>query len=390
MAENYTYFVPTMAGIYIHIPFCKRRCLYCDFYSNTDMTLVQSYVDALTQELSLRASELQGEVIESIYLGGGTPTQLERKHFQQLFVCITQLFTLSPLAEITLEGNPDDLTDSYLTTLQGLPFNRISMGVQSFDDRDLKFLNRRHTASEAIACVERCKESGYSNLSIDLIYGLPNQTMAGWIENVAQAIALDVPHISAYSLIYEQGTALYKMWKRGKVKACDEDLVVEMFHRLVRELRKEGYEHYEISNYAKQGAYARHNTAYWQGIPYLGIGAAAHSYTGGRRICNVAHIERYIAGIEQGTPDREVETLTPTDRYNDLIVTSLRTMWGLSLAEVERGFGSDRLAYTLEMASPYIVRNLLLNDGNRLRLSEEGVFLSDGIIADLLYLDDDE
>lgn len=379
-----------MAGIYIHIPFCKQRCIYCDFYSNTQMQHQHRYITALCRELELRRHELVGEEITSIYWGGGTPSQLDAALFQPVFDAIQANYKLASDMEITLEANPDDLSEDYLKSLQPLLFNRISMGVQSFFDDELKFLNRRHTAQVALDAVARCRQYGYENLSIDLIYGLPQQSLSRWQENVAQAIALRVPHISAYSLTFEEGTALERLRQKGEIAECDEELSLAMFRHLTTSLKAAGFEHYEISNFAHSQAYARHNTSYWQEKPYLGVGAAAHSYTQQVRSSNVPNIVAYMDGVEQGCLNREVEELSPDEHYNDLIVISLRTMWGLDLSQVAKRYGEDRRQYALSMAAPHIARGNLLHKEGRLVLSPEGVFISDGIISDLLYLADED
>ena len=252
-----------MAGLYIHVPFCAKRCLYCDFYSNTDMSYKRRYVSSVIKEMHLRADYLKGEEIETIYFGGGTPSQLDASDFSEIFDSIYHIYNVSDNPEITLEANPDDVTDKYMSELRTLPFNRISMGVQSFDSEDLVFLNRRHTSEQAIRAVEICKNHDIYNISIDLIYGLPGQTPVKWEKNLQKAISLDLPHISAYHLIYEEGTALYKLWEAGKVSSVDEETSVELFSQLISRLKEAGYLHYEISNFAREGFFSRHNSSYW-------------------------------------------------------------------------------------------------------------------------------
>ena len=254
-----------MAGLYIHVPFCAKRCLYCDFYSNTDMSYKAPYLEALLEELALRRPYLEGEPVETIYFGGGTPSQLSSGDFERIFEAIYRLYTVSPDAEITVEANPDDVDDAFARMLRRLPFNRVSMGVQSFDAEDLRFLNRRHSREQAIRAVGLCRDAYIYNVSIDLIYGLPGQTEAKWEANVREALRLDIPHLSAYHLIYEEGTALYKLWEAGKVKAVDEETSVSLFSLLINRMREAGYLHYEISNFAREGYLSRHNSAYWTG-----------------------------------------------------------------------------------------------------------------------------
>ncbi len=375
-----------MAGLYIHVPFCVKRCLYCDFYSNTDMAYKASYLEALLKELELRRTYLEGEALETIYLGGGTPSQLSAGDFEQIFEAIYRLFSVSSGAEVTIEANPDDVDRSFSQQLHQLPFNRVSMGVQSFDPEDLAFLNRRHSREQAFRAVAYCKEAGITNLSIDLIYGLPGQTEEKWAANIAEALWLDIPHLSAYHLIYEKNTALFKLLEAGKVKPVDEDTSVALFSLLIRLLREAGYLHYEISNFARPGYLSRHNSSYWTGKKYLGVGPSAHSYNGKEREWNVASLPGWIEGIRSGHPALEKEPLSPDMQYNDYIITGLRTMWGIRLDEIEQRFGAARRNYCEKLARPYVAQGLLRRDGERLVFSESGVFVSDGVMSDLLYV----
>lgn len=373
-----------MAGLYIHIPFCTKRCLYCDFFSNTDMKYKQPYLDALLREMELRKTYLEGEPLETIYFGGGTPSQLAPDDFARLFEAIRRHFDIGSCREITLEANPDDLTPAYAYALGGLPFNRVSMGVQSFDDADLRFLNRRHTAAQAVRAVENCRTAGIGNLSIDLIYGLPGQTEAGWEANLREALALDVPHLSAYHLIYEEGTALYKLKEAGKVKPAAEETSLRFFDRLIDRFAAAGYLHYEISNFARPGCFSKHNTAYWTGKKYLGLGPSAHSYNGKEREWNIASLPAYLKGIADERPALEKEPLDARTRYNDYIITGLRTMWGIDLTAIQAEFGSRMRLYCEREAAPFIHQGLLVRRENTLTLSRKGIFVSDGIMSDLL------
>lgn len=376
----------TMAGLYIHIPFCKKRCLYCDFYSGTDMSQKERYIRALSREWEERRSELGNTNIDTVYLGGGTPSQLKISELRFLFDSLHDI-DWAQCGEITIEANPDDLSKEYIDGLASLPVNRISMGVQSFDDSDLLFLNRRHSSQQAIEAVKMCRNAGFENLNIDLIYGLPGQTPDSWKRNIEHAIGLKVPHISAYNLIYEEGTALYRLLKAGKVRECDEDISLQMFDLLIDMLESAGFEHYEISNFALPGCYSRHNTSYWQDIPYLGIGASAHSYNGYCRSWNVADLQQYCDKIESGNTAYTLERLSFNDLYNDLVLTSLRTMWGLDLSRVKALYGNDRYMYCLQQSSVHIQSgNLILAEG-RLRLARKGLFISDTVISDLLYVE---
>lgn len=375
-----------MAGIYIHIPFCAKRCLYCDFFSSTDMQFKTPYIQAIIREMELRKDYIDNEPIETIYFGGGTPSQLGKKDFEKIFDAINRIFDTSQCQEITLEANPDDMTPEYVASLQKLPFNRISMGVQSFQEKDLRFLNRRHNREQAIRAVALCKEHGISNINIDLIYGLPGQTLDEWSLNLEEAIQLDVPHISAYHLIYEERTALYKLLKEGGITPVDEELSVSLFSTLINRLTKAGYFHYEISNFARPGYISQHNSSYWLGKKYIGIGAAAHSYNGSNRLWSVSSLPLYLKGIVTETPAVEIEELDENTQYNDFIITRLRTMWGIQLQKIKELFGEEKWNYLKQQAEPYLQQNLLNLQNETLKLSKKGIFISDGIMSDLLWI----
>ena len=375
-----------MAGIYIHIPFCAKRCLYCDFFSSTDMQFKTPYIQAIIREMELRKDYIDNEPIETIYFGGGTPSQLGEKDFEKIFDAINRIFDTSQCQEITLEANPDDMTPEYAASLQKLPFNRISMGVQSFQEKDLRFLNRRHNREQAIRAVALCKEHGISNINIDLIYGLPGQTLDEWSLNLEEAILLDVPHISAYHLIYEERTALYKLLKEGGITPVDEELSVSLFSTLINRLTKAGYLHYEISNFARPGYISQHNSSYWLGKKYIGIGAAAHSYNGSNRLWSVSSLPLYLKGITTETPAVEIEELDENTQYNDFIITRLRTMWGIQLQKIKELFGEEKWNYLKQQAEPYLQQDLLNLQNETLKLSKKGIFISDGIMSDLLWI----
>lgn len=375
-----------MAGLYIHVPFCAKRCLYCDFFSNTEMKYKEPYVTALIRELEIRKDYIGNEPLETIYFGGGTPSQLQATDFERIFDAIQRLFDTSGCKEVTLEANPDDMTPEYVDGLRRFPFNRISMGVQSFKAEDLRFLNRRHDREQALRAVELCKENGLANISIDLIYGLPGQTLKEWESNLDMAIRLDIPHISAYHLIYEEGTALYKLKETGKISPVEEEVSVSLFTSLIDRLTANGYLHYEISNFARPGMISRHNSSYWTGKKYLGAGPSAHSYNGESRQWNVSSFPTYIRGIENGSPEVEVEELDINTRYNDFIITGLRTMWGVNLTEIQGQFGNDKLIYCQKQAAPYLKQGLLIEKGETLTLSRNGIFISDSIMSDLLWV----
>lgn len=375
-----------MAGIYIHVPFCKTRCIYCDFYSTTRSDLQSRYVRAVGEELRQRKDYLKGEAVETVYLGGGTPSQLTEENFRSLFASIEETHGLEAAREITLEANPDDLTEEYAAMLHSLPFNRISIGIQTFDDDMLKFLNRRHDARQAVRAVEHCRKAGFSNIGIDLIYGLPGETDGRWTHDLRQAVNLDVEHISAYHLTYEEGTRIHRMLQARRISEVDEESSLRFFGALTDTLCTAGYEHYEISNFCKPGMYSRHNTSYWKGIPYLGCGPAAHSFNAETREWNVASLNEYIRSVEAGQRSHETEYPDKATRYNEYVMTTLRTAWGTPLEEVKRLFGTEFWRHCTDTAAPYLESGRLEIDDNRLRLTRTGIFISDGIISDLMFV----
>ena len=376
-----------MAGIYIHIPFCKRRCIYCDFFSTTQSEKKPAYIRALCQELEIRKDYLEGEDIETIYLGGGTPSQLTHEELDAIFTYIYKTYRVNPDAEITLEANPDDLTPEYVAMLRQLPINRISMGIQTFQEETLKLLHRRHTATQAIEAFQRCREAGFQNISIDLMYGLPGETLETWKQDLQQAIDLRPEHISAYHLIYEEDTALWKLREQHQVEEADEDLSVLLFSTLIDKLTEAGYQHYEISNFCLPGLHSRHNSSYWTGKKYLGCGPSAHSFNGTSRQWNVASLEKYMKGIELGNPDYEIEELDLYTRYNDFVLTSIRTSWGMPLSYLHTAFGEELYNYCLRMARPHIREGVLEIREDVLKLTRRGIFVSDGIMSDLMWVD---
>lgn len=376
-----------MAGIYIHVPFCKTRCIYCDFCSTTRYELKARYVEALCRELRMRKDYLGDEPVETVYFGGGTPSLLGGDDFEKIFRALDETFGLGNAAEITLEANPDDLTEEYVAMLSGLLFNRLSMGVQTFDDGALKLLGRRHGALQAIRAVERCRASGFANISIDLIYGLPGETDSQWARDLELATALGVEHISAYLLTCEKDTPLYRMLLEGKVCEVDEKTSLRFFYKLTEQLDKAGYIHYEISNFCRPGYQSRHNSSYWEGIPYLGCGPSAHSFDTRSREWNTSSLETYITSIEQGWRPYEKEMLDENTRYNEYIMTGLRTKRGVSLRTIEERFGTEMRRYSLRMAYPHLQRGTIRIEGEWLRLEKKGVFVSNDIISDFMRID---
>lgn len=373
-----------MSSIYIHIPFCKQACHYCDFHFSTSLKKKDELVNALKTELSLRKVELTNTV-ECIYFGGGTPSLLSAEELNSLIETVYTNYNVSETPEITLEANPDDLTKDKITELGKSKINRLSIGIQSFFEDDLKLMNRAHNAIEALQCIEFSKTE-FDNISIDLIYGIPGMTTQKWKENLNIALQLDIPHISSYALTVEPNTALKRFIEKGVVPPVDDDLAKQHFDILVETLQQVGYSNYEFSNFGKQGYHSKNNTAYWTGKSYLGIGPSAHSYNGKQRSWNINNNPKYIKSIQQGIIPNEVETLSVTDRYNEYVMTGLRTIWGISLSKIEKEFGLIFKTYVLQQAKNFIEDHLLFLDGDTIVVTKKGKFLSDGIASELFML----
>ena len=373
-----------MAGIYIHIPFCSSRCIYCGFYSTTALEQRQRYVDAVVKELEERKSqgESEDECIGTVYLGGGTPSQLTPSQLQQLFDAIHHTYKVETDAEITMECNPDDITVEYAAALSQLPVNRVSMGAQTFSDERLRFLRRRHTSSQVTQAVDTLRTAGIGNVSVDLMYGFPGETFNDWTDDIEAALALDAEHLSAYCLTIEEGTPLYQMFASDTAPICEEELERQMYEALIDKLTAAGYEHYEISNFAKPGYRSRHNSSYWNGTPYLGIGAAAHSYNLKSRRWNVADIIKYMEGIEQGHPRFEEEKIDNDTRYNDTVTVALRTCEGIDL----KALSPKHRDYCLRNARRFLDDHLLEHAGDYLRLTRRGLFVSDMVMSELIWI----
>ena len=375
-----------MAGIYIHIPFCKKRCIYCDFYSSTDNRLVDKYIDALCIEIESRLHEIDKNNITTIYIGGGTPSQLSATQLGEIINFIKSKIDFSLIEEFTIEVNPDDVTYDYIKECITFGINRVSMGIQSFVDEELKIINRRHDSSQAIKAIETIKSAGISNISIDLIYGLPLQTIESWIYSARKAIEMNVPHISCYNLSYEEGTTLYKMRDMGEIKECDEDTCIEMYDILVKMLADADFEHYEISNFAKRGYYSRHNSNYWNLTPYLGLGAAAHSFDGAIRRYNPSSIQKYTSNKSESGIAYEEEQETLYEQFNEYIMINLRTMWGVNTQKVKTIFGEELRNHLIKYSRRFIESGDLKEKENTIVLSEKGIMLSDYIIRTLMFV----
>lgn len=379
-------FAAKMAGLYIHIPFCRSRCIYCGFYSTTKLSLRQRYVEALCREMAIRSERTEESgarwEVGTVYLGGGTPSQLTHDQLQQLFDTIYYIYKVENDAEITVECNPDDVNTELASLLVGLGVNRVSMGAQTFNDERLRLLRRRHTGAQVPQAVDCLRKAGIDNISIDLIYGFPDETLYEWEQDIDSALSLNVTHLSAYNLMYEEGTALYELMSQGKLRANDEDTERLMYDTLTNRLTQAGYEHYEISNFARPGLRSRHNSSYWTDVPYLGLGAAAHSYDGKFRQWNIDDLDRYMEGIEKGLPIVEREELDAQIRYNDRVMLSLRTCEGLDLTQLT---DSER-QYCLSQARSYLADGQLCRQDDRLILTRCGLFVSDMVMSSLMQV----
>lgn len=374
-----------MAGIYIHIPFCKSRCIYCGFYSTTLLDLRKKYINAVCREMELRKNYIR-EPFSTIYLGGGTPSLLDEAELTQLFLYINNVYDVDRNAEITMECNPDDITPEFTNMLSRMPINRVSMGAQTFADSRLRILHRRHSSDEVKHAVKLLREAGIKNISIDLMFGFPDESLSQWKEDISAAMALNVEHISAYSLMYEEDTPLWKMLDTGKVKEIDEELSLTMFKELVCQLTDAGYEHYEISNFARPGYRSRHNSSYWHQVPYIGLGAAAHSFDLNSRQWNVADLKLYIEEINNGIIPMEREELDNDTTFNDIITTALRTSDGIDLNAMETRLGKRYRNTLISAAGKHIEQGLLEIRHDRLRLTAEGIFISDMVMSDLMIV----
>ena len=376
-----------MAGVYVHIPFCASRCSYCDFFSTLEMkTTGAPYVQALIGEARLRQHELGGEAVRTLYLGGGTPSQLPLLLLSRLIKGLHEVFDLSALEEFTVEANPDDVTPEWCSSLASLGVNRVSMGVQTFEDHILQAIGRRHNARQVLQAVENLRDKGIDNISIDLIYGLPGQTLESWTRTVDQAIALRPQHISAYGLTYEEGTRLWRQRERGEVKEVPEEECIEMYKVLVEMLKTAGFEHYEISNFALPGYHSRHNSSYWDETPYLGLGAAAHSYDGKVRRSNPPDLRAYIDRIAAGGVACEVEEMTLWERYDERVMLGLRTARGVDANRLREDFGEEAWNHFSREVHRHIMAGNVRREGaSRYVLTDDGILLSDSVIRDLMW-----
>ena len=372
-----------MAGIYIHIPFCKQACHYCDFHFSTSLQNKEAFLNALKKEIVLQKEYLNTEKISTIYFGGGTPSLLSKSELVEIFDCLKKNFQINEDAEITLEANPDDLTEEKIKELKATPINRLSIGIQSFYDEDLKLMNRAHASEESIKAVKFAQENGFENITIDLIYGIPGLTDHRWRNNLQIAFALNVNHISAYCLTVEPKTALAHQIKTGLVKNIDEQHGSEQFEIMLEAMHQNDFVQYEISNFCKNGAFSKHNSNYWKKENYLGLGPSAHSFNGESRQWNISNNALYIQSIEKGGLNFEKEILSKEQRYNEYVMTSLRTIWGLDLNLIQQNFGEEYFDFCLKEVEQYIKTENVLNEENKLYLSDKGKLIADKIASDL-------
>lgn len=376
-----------MAGIYFHIPFCKQRCTYCDFYKSTKTDFIIDFLKAVKLELWLRRDYLGDQQIETIYFGGGTPSLLSPKQIEELLIACKGLFSVNHDAEITLEANPDDLNSEYLFGIKKAGVNRLSIGIQSFSDSDLQFMGRRHNSAQATEAVADAQKAGFNNISVDLIYGIPNMTFEQWQANLQHVSDLNVQHLSAYHLTYHKGTKLWKALRHNEIAEIDEDDSEKQFTELLKQTKEQGFVQYEISNFAKKGLISKHNTSYWQQSKYLGLGPSAHSFNQTSRQWNISSVKLYLEAINKQQIPSKIEELSLNDRYNDYIITSLRTMWGINTNIVKQEFGEMIASNLLDKSKKYIQSGHLLHTNNIIKLEQKGIFISDAIMADLMTLE---
>ena len=375
-----------MAGIYLHIPFCKQACNYCDFHFSTSMKMKVDFVKAIIQEIELRKDVFANKFISSIYFGGGTPSLLSKEELDMIFEKLYKSFTINADAEITLEANPDDLNFDKILQLKDTPINRLSIGVQSFRDEDLKYMNRAHTAIEALNSIKMAQDSGFQNITIDLIYGTPGMSNEDWKYNLRKSFSLNLPHISSYALTVEEKTPLYYQILKNNIDPVDEQQIADQFKILIDEMLRYGYEQYEISNFCKDNSYSKHNTSYWKKDHYLGLGPSAHSYFGNSRLWNLSNNVKYIKALSASQLPLVKENLNTQDMYNEYIMTSLRTKWGCSLIEIEKDYSRSYLNYFKVQIKGHKMNGHIIENKGVYTLSEKGKLIADRITSDLFFI----
>jgi oxygen-independent coproporphyrinogen-3 oxidase len=372
-----------VSGIYLHIPFCRQACNYCDFHFSTSTQSVEAMISSIQKELLLRKNYLHDEIVETIYFGGGTPSFIDSSLIKSLLETIYREYEIHSDPEITIEANPDDLTQEKTDQLFEAGVNRLSIGIQSFSEEDLKFMNRAHDSKQALSSVKNAKQSGFKNISIDLIYGIQSSSPEQWKKNIDIALELDVDHISCYALTIEPRTALADMIRKNKVAAPDDERTSADFELLMEHASKAGFEHYEISNFARNKKYSRHNTSYWQGKKYLGVGPSAHSFDTATRQWNVSNNQLYIRSLEENIIPFEMEELSENNKFNEYILTTLRTMWGIDISFVEREFGLQKKNELVDQIKTFLDDGLITRSGNNFVLTKKGKFFADRIAAEL-------
>jgi oxygen-independent coproporphyrinogen-3 oxidase len=375
-----------MAGIYVHIPFCRQKCYYCDFYKTVNTSLIKKFVSALENEVVQRKNYLDNELVETIYFGGGTPSVLNETELTEILKFLNLHFNVSSTAEITFEANPDDLSVEYLQQIYRAGIRRLSIGIQSFQNGFLQKMNRRHDANQAIEAVENAAKTGFKDISVDLIYGLPGLARDQWKADLKQVFQLPVQHLSAYHLTYHKGTPFYTWLKKGTLKALNENESIWQFQTLIQMAKENDFEQYEISNFAKDRKYSKHNSSYWNGVKYIGLGPSAHSFNGISRSWNVSHIESYIKAVAAGLPYSEEEILSESNKYNEYILTRIRTIWGVSIDQLKTGFGTEKAIYFQQNIEKYIASDLVKQQSGIYTLTENGMFVSDEIMANLMFI----
>jgi len=373
-----------MAGIYIHIPFCKVKCSYCDFYKTTNNLKIDELVKTIKLEMWLRKDYLHDQHIQTIYFGGGTPSLLTAQQLGDIIRACTTVFDVDQFAEITMEANPDDLNLDYLKTIQQIGVNRLSIGIQSFSQTDLKLMKRRHNSIQAINAVTFAREAGFNNISVDLIYGIPHMSFEQWQENLNQVFEMKVEHVSAYHLTYHENTKLWDDLQKGIINEITENESLQQFTELVNVAKRFGFIHYEISNFAKPDFFSQHNSSYWNKTEYLGLGPSAHSYDKNSRQWNVSSLTHYLLALNHQKIPFEREELNVNDRFNDYMITSLRTMWGIDLNLVKNEFGTTFLTHVKRIGEKYLKTNQVVVSKHSIRLAENGLFVSDTIMSDFM------
>lgn len=376
-----------MAGIYIHVPFCGYACSYCDFYFTTHLKFKDQYLKAITKEIELSKSYLQGEPIETIYFGGGTPSKLSPQELDAILLSLAKHHSIVSNPEITLEANPDDINAEIVNDYKSIGVNRFSMGVQTFHQHELDILGRKHTVGQAIKAIDVLRKADLNNFNLDLIYGMPNSTQKSWEYSLNQMLEIEPNHISAYCLTVEPATPLEHLVNKGRVTIPNDEEALNQFNALVNQAQKKGYQHYEISNFAKPDKYSKHNTSYWFGAKYLGLGPSAHSYNGSSRRYNVANTPKYLKALNENSAYYQTETLTIANQFNEYIMTRIRTQWGIDLLEIEDKFGQQFLQHTQQEANKYLIGESLIQEEANIKLTQRGKFLADKIASDLFIAD---